>query len=82
MYQDLEEDIEVVALFERNSVKPCRFRWRGKVYKVARVTGDWESRLGEGRLRHFAVIDSAANCFQLCYDERHCTWQVAKVWVE
>jgi len=34
VYQDLDDDIEVIALFERNKLKPCRFRWRGKVYKV------------------------------------------------
>jgi hypothetical protein len=82
MYQDLEDDIEVIALFERRRVRPCRFRWRGKTYKVTRVTGDWESRVGQAKLRHFAVIDSAANCFQLCYDEANCRWTLARVWVE
>jgi hypothetical protein len=82
MYQDFDEPIDVIALFEKSSLRPCRFRWRGKIYKVARVTGDWLSRVGENRMRHFAVIDSAANCFQLCYDEHKCDWTLAKVWVE
>ncbi|MCX6832735.1 MAG: hypothetical protein NT028_11520 [candidate division Zixibacteria bacterium] len=82
MYQDLDDDIEVIALFERNKLKPCRFRWRGKVYKVTRITGDWASDVGQSKLRYFAVVDSSSNFFQLCYDERLISWKVAKVWVE
>ncbi|TFH60343.1 MAG: hypothetical protein E4G91_08595 [Candidatus Zixiibacteriota bacterium] len=82
MYQDLDDDIEVIALFERNKLKPCRVRWRGKVYTVSRITGDWASDVGESKLRYFAVVDSSSNFFQLCYDERLISWKVAKVWVE
>jgi len=82
MYQDLEENIEVIALFERQRLKPCRFRWRGKIYKVNRITGDWQSKIGQSRMRFFAVVDSSANFFQLCYDERDFSWKVSKIWVE
>lgn len=82
MYQDLDDEIEVIALFERRQVRPCRFRWRGKIYKVDRITGDWTSDVGQAKLRFFAVVDSMANFFQLCYDERSTSWKIAKVWVE
>lgn len=82
MYQDFEDNVDVIALFEKNTLRPCRFRWRGKVYKVSRITGDWQSKVGQSRLWHFAVIDGSSNCFQLCYDEQHCSWKLAKVWVE
>lgn len=82
MYQDLDDEIEVIALFERRQLKPCRFRWRGKIHKVDRITGDWTSDVGQAKLRFFAVVDSMANFFQLCYDERAMSWKIAKVWVE
>ena len=82
MYQELTDSIEVIALFEQGTLRPCRFRWRGKVHKVTRITSDWQSSAGEIRLRYFAVIDSVADCFQLCYDEGNCNWTLAKIWVD
>ena len=82
MYQDLDDEIEVIALFSEHELKPCRFRWKGRVYKVERITGDWSSDVGEAKLRYFALVDSTSNFFQLCYDERTLSWRVAKVWVE
>jgi hypothetical protein len=82
MYQYLDDEIEVIALFSERALKPCRFRWKGRVYKVERITGDWSSDVGEAKLRFFALVDSTSNFFQLCYDERNLTWRVAKVWVE
>ncbi len=82
MYQDLDDEIEVIVLFERRSLKPVRFRWRGKAYKIDRITGDWTSDVGQSKLRYFAIVDSASNFFQLCYDERATSWRIAKVWVE
>ncbi len=82
MYQNLDDEIEVIAVFERRSLKPCRFRWKGKTYKIDRITGDWTSDVGQAKLRYFAIVDSTSNFFQLCYDERAVSWTIAKVWVE
>ncbi|MEE9441839.1 MAG: DUF6504 family protein [candidate division Zixibacteria bacterium] len=82
MYQDMDEPIEVVVLFQNNKMKPSRFRWNGTVYKIAEVTGDWKTDVGAYRIRHFAVVDSSSNFFQLSYDERKTSWVISKIWVE
>ncbi|MEZ5359192.1 MAG: DUF6504 family protein [Candidatus Zixiibacteriota bacterium] len=82
MYQDMDEQIEVVVLFQNHKMKPSRFRWNGKVYKVSEVTGDWKTDVGAYRIRHFAVVDAASNFFQLSYDERKTSWVISKIWVE
>jgi hypothetical protein len=41
MYQDMDEPIDVVVLFEKSQIKPARFRWNGQVYKISEVTGHW-----------------------------------------
>ena len=82
MYQDMDEAIEVVVLFQNNRMKPTRFRWKDRVYKVSEVTGDWKTDVGAYRIRHFAVVDNSSNFFQLSYDERKTNWVISKIWVE
>ena len=82
MYQDMDEPIEVVVLFQNNRMKPTRFRWKERVYKVSEVTGDWKTDVGAYRILHFAVVDNSSNLFQLSYDERKTNWIISKIWVE
>jgi len=82
MYQEINDPVDVLALFEDGTIKPQRFRWKGHVHKVAQVTGRWKTDKGAFRLRHFAVMDEEANFFQLAYDERTTSWRVTRVWVE
>lgn len=82
MYQDMDEPVEVVALFQKGKMQPSRFRWNGKVYKISEVTGDWKTDVGVYRVRHFAVVDKSSNFFQLSYDERKTSWVISKIWVE
>jgi hypothetical protein len=82
MYQDMDEPIEVVALFEQHRMRPVRFRWNGRVYKVSEVTGDWKTDIGAYKVHHYAVVDNSSNFFQLSYDERQNSWIISKIWVE
>ncbi len=82
MYQDLDDPVDVIAAFESRRLRPVRFRWNDCVYKVARVTGTWKSQQGEYQVRHFAVVDTKANFFELTYDERLTNWVLTKTWVE
>jgi len=82
MYQDVEDDIDVIALFEGYKLQPLRFRWNGRVYRITRGTGDWKTDVGQFKLRHFAGLDDASNFFQLSYDEKNSHWRLTKLWVE
>jgi hypothetical protein len=82
MYQEIEEPIDVIALFEKGRMRPVRFRWKERVYRIAKVTGDWQSEVGRYRLRHFAVIDEASNFFELSFDQYDSVWSLAKVSAE
>ena len=82
MYQNLEDPVDVIAIFENQSLKPARFRWRGKVHKVTRVTGSWKSREGTFVIRHFSLLDTDANFFELTYNERLSQWTISKIWLE
>lgn len=82
MYQDMDETIDVVVLFQNNRMEPSRFRWKDRVYKVSEVTGNWKTDVGACQIRHFAVVDVSSNFFQLSYDERKTRWLISKIWVE
>jgi len=82
VYQDMDEPVDVVVLFRKNHMKPTRFRWKDRVYKISEVTGDWKTDVGAYRIRHFAVVDHSSNFFQLSYDERKTNWVISKIWVE
>ncbi len=82
MYQDIEESVDVIALFEGGRLQPIKFRWKGRAIKVKQVTGSWKSDVGAHKIRYFAVLDSASNFFQLAYDERNTAWVLNKIWVE
>jgi hypothetical protein len=82
MYQEMDDPIDVVVLFQGNKMKPSRFRWKDRVYRISEVTGDWKTDVGAYRIRHFAVVDASSNFFQLSYDERKGSWVISKIWVE
>jgi len=82
MYQELNESVDVLVLFEGGRVQPQRFRWKGHVHRVSQITGNWNTAKGVFKLRHFALMDEDANFFQLAYDERKTQWKVTRVWVE
>ncbi len=91
MYQEIsvadpdpegEESIDVIALFEKGRMRPVRFRWKERVYRIVKVTGDWQSEVGRYRLRHFAVVDEASNFFELSFDQHYSVWKLTRVAVE
>ena len=82
MYQDLDDPIEVIAMFADHQLRPLRFKWRGNVHRITRVTGSWKKPEGESIVRFFAVVDEQTNVFQLTYNERLTDWILSKVWVE
>lgn len=82
MYQDFDEKIDVIALFEHGGMKPLRFRWKERSMKVTRVTGAWKAPKGDKWVRHFSVVDTQDNVYVLAYDERGMQWTISKIWIE
>lgn len=82
MYQDIDENIDVIAQFTNGKMKPIKFRWKSRPVKVVQVTGRWKTDIGKYRVRHFAVVDESDNFFQLAYNESDMRWLLEKIWVE
>jgi len=82
MDQEINQPVEVMVVFEKGRMIPVRFRWNGRVIKIAKLTGWWRTNEGKFRIKHFAVIDQNSQFFQLTYKERTAEWFLSKVWVE
>ncbi len=82
MDQDINQPIDVIVVFQKGRMVPVRFRWDGKVVRIARVTGRWKTNQGTFEVKHFAVIDQDSQFCQLSYKERTAEWFLDKIWLE
>jgi hypothetical protein len=74
--QELGEPIEMIGHFAGGRVSPCRFRWKGRVYRVARVSSTWESRRGGIMNHHFVVRTSAGDVYEISFNTHTLGWTV------
>lgn len=78
MLTEINEPIEVGAVFRRGRVQPVWFVWKGRKYPVEKTTYAWKEAQGETTVHYFSVFDGV-NTFELCYDSKALTWQLGRV---
>jgi len=82
MDQEINQPIEVMAVFEKGRMLPVRFRWNGRVVRIVHITSRWRTNEGRFRKKHYSVMDRNSEFFQLTYKERTSEWFLNKIWVE
>jgi hypothetical protein len=82
MLELLNQPVEVLSYFTEGRVQPLRFRWRGRVVRIRRVTGEWTRQEGVGRVHYFSVLAENSDYFELAYDLDQASWRLCRVWVE
>ena len=80
MFESLSDPVDVLTAFTDGTVEPLRFRWKGEVIRVQRVTGRWSRREGQTLLRYFSVESPRAESYELCYDPRGPRWILCRAW--
>jgi hypothetical protein len=80
--ESIEEPVEVLARFERGAMTPFRFRWNRSVFKIAKVTGQWEDRDGQYRRCYYAVITDANDYFELRFHLKDLSWVLSKTSID
>ncbi|MBN1621566.1 MAG: hypothetical protein JW871_03130 [Endomicrobiales bacterium] len=78
---DINESIDVGAVFGKNRIKPKWFVWNGKKYQIKEITYTWKENQGEAKLIHFSVTDGAT-LFELCLNQKTLMWRLEKASVE
>ncbi len=79
IFEDIFESIEVICHFKDGQLRPLRFKWNGRVYKVHQLNGQWVSHQGYNKQYHFSVIADTSDYFELLFDSGNFNWQVARV---
>jgi hypothetical protein len=81
MFETLNDPVDVLTAFTDGSMDPLRFRWRGRVIRVSKVTGRWTRREGQVLLRFFSVEGTKDDTYELCYDPRGPRWLLSRAWI-
>jgi hypothetical protein len=80
MFDSLNDPVDVLTAFVDGQVRPLRFRWRGKVVRVRKVTGTWQRREGSSMVQYFSIDGGGADSYELCYDPRAARWILSRAW--
>jgi hypothetical protein len=79
-FESLSDPVDVLTAFLDGRMQPLRFRWRGRVIRVRKVTGEWSRREGSALIRYFSVESAGEDTFELCYDPRGPSWILSRAW--
>jgi len=77
--EEIFESIDVITLFDRGGLQPLKFRWNGRVYKIAEVQSIWSLPRNQHRTFHFAVRSDGPEYFEIIFDSQNFAWQLARV---
>ena len=80
MLESLSDPVDVLTAFVDGRMRPLRFRWKGRVVRVRRITGEWSRREGQSVLQYFAVEGVGTDTYELCYDPRGPRWILSRAW--
>lgn len=81
MYEEINEQIVVVAVFKNGRCLPYSFDWQGRRYKVDQINLEHQERRGDDLLFYFSVT-SGGNSYELSFDSRHLVWSLDRIWTE
>ena len=77
--EEVNEPIDVLTIFHDGALRPVKFKWTGKTYKISRVTYEWVTKEGNYPLYHFAVMADGDDVYEIHLNTRTMAWTLAKV---
>src|SRR5256885_4133087 len=78
MIESIHDPIEVITMFGNGKMRPIRFRWKNKIVKVAKVTGDWIRHEGQNKIPFFGVFGGRFGYYGVCYNANDINLQVSR----
>ncbi len=78
-YEDIGDPIEVITLFQGGRMRPLKFRWNNRVYRVSKINGGWVSDEGYNRRRHYAVCADGPDVYEISYSIETMIWELTRV---
>ena len=59
-------------------MRPVKFKWRGRLYKIEEITYRWQSTEGSSTILHFSVSDGTA-LFELTCNKSSLKWRLDRI---
>ncbi len=78
-YEEIGDKVEVIALFRDGRLRPLKFRWKDRVYRIERVNGEWVSDEGQTRFYHFSVMTNGPDVYEIRFNSGNRVWNLARV---
>lgn len=72
----MPENIDVISVFRKKTVRPAKFRYAGRTHKVERILYTWVTREGGYPVHHFSVTTGDANRFELSLNTYTMNWTI------
>jgi hypothetical protein len=76
---EANEQIEVLAEFKNGNLKPRKFRWRNRVYKIKRICGAYRHREGQSMTYNYAVMSDSGNVYEITFNLNKASWYLRRV---
>ena len=81
MLIEVNEPVEVVAIFRKNKVLLAMIKWNNRIYKIKKVNMAHQIFEGNTRMHYFSVSDQI-NFFKLAFNTKSLKWTLEQVYHE
>jgi hypothetical protein len=81
VYEEINEAIEVISYFKAGKLKPLRFRWKERVYKVRKINGVWVDKEGYNKQHHYSIIADSTDYFELRFNTDNMVWTIGRIYM-
>jgi hypothetical protein len=82
MIQEINEPVEVIAVYQKGKVQPLRIRWGQTVYQVKKINNTWRQKTGNVYHSYFSVETKSNTSMILAVDPADMSWRLASINVE
>lgn len=76
-----KEQVDVLAIFDRESARPFSFKWAGRKFIVEKINLTYSQKAGNGRLFYYSVT-AEGNYFKLIFETHEMKWWVEEIVTE
>ena len=77
-FEEINATIEVIAYFDTVKIRPLRFRWSGRVYRISQINHIWNTMNGRAKEYHFHVSTKESNAFELIFNNESFKWKIGR----
>jgi len=80
-FNQINEVIEVVAIFRANKANPVKFAWQGREYKIEKLNLMHSRFEGRSKIYYFEVSDKV-NYFKIKFDTDKLIWTLIETYAD